>query len=228
MNRCPVGHDLKWIATKTMFARTFRGELTKVHPGQCLECFRLNNHTSVGKAHPKLGDKPLRADHDAGYTVTRKPDGTITAEAMEAFIRRLAKDEVRVGELEVAARRPSGVSKERFGIAVRSASRIPMLNADRDAIEMGLDHSRNGEVLKKRYVPKGGVIDRMVIKPSTLHNAKYGRNSAWWGERLWTIHSLRYGKGYIVTTDIGDDSKVFDSVGALRSAIKKSGWEIIR
>jgi hypothetical protein len=58
--------------------------------------------------------------------------------------------------------------------------------------------------------------------------AKFGRNSAFWGERLWTVFTLRYSRGYVVQTDIGDDSRVFNTMGEVNAAIKASGWEIVR
>jgi len=227
MKVCPQ-HGEKWIAPKNMVRHDHRGEQVRVCAGQCLQCFSQNNSARVGKTLLKAGDRPLPADYDTGYSITRQADGSFSPEAFTQFKQRLLADEVRWGEAQVAMRRPSNVSKERFGAAVRSAAGDAMLTASPDSIRFGLDHSKAHEHLNKRRVAKGAKVDQLVIKPSTLHNAKYGRNSTFWGERLWTVFSLRYGRGYIVTTELGDDSVVFPSVGQLRSAIKKSGWEIVR
>lgn len=212
MKTCPQ-HGDRWIIPDT---------------GRCSKCQQFNE-TRPGKGRRlPLADKALKHDYDAGYNLTRRPDGTFTEQAMLDFKKRLFKDDVRMAELETSMRRPAGVSKERFGVAVRAASREPMLNSNPDVIRLGLDHRNVDASLRKRRVAKGSIAGRPIIKPLTLHNAKYGRNSPFWGEREWIVFTLKYGHGYIVHTDIGDDSSVFPTWGELQSAIRKSGWEIVR
>lgn len=195
---------------------------------RCRVCEHANKSALVGKTHVGKQNKPLRYDYDASYTLTRRPDGTFNASNAAAFLRRVAKDEVLSSQLDLKSRRPSGVSKERFGVAVRHAAREPMLTANPEVMTSGLDWNKQDASLKRRRVAKGMLYKRIVVKPSRLTTAKYGRNSAFWGEREWLVHTLKYGRGYTITTDIGDDSSVFPTYGELASAIRKSGWEILR
>ena len=107
-----------------------------------------------------------------------RPDGTFDREAGLAFLKRIASDEVLASQVMLKQRRPAGVSKERFGVAVRAASREPMLAANPESIASGLDWKHADETVKKRSVAKGGIFKRIVVKPASLRTAKYGRNSA--------------------------------------------------
>lgn len=99
-----------------------------------------------------------------------------------------------------------------------------MLNADPQSLKF-LDHDK---AVRKGRIPKGLLYKRIVVKPLNGRNARMGRNNSFWGEREWLVHTLRYGRGYILTTDTADESKVFPTYGELASAIRKSGWEILR
>lgn len=182
----------------------------------------------VGKTRLQKADRPLKYDHDAGYTITKRPDGTFTEEEARAFLRRLTNDPVLFAAAAAAMRRPSGVSKERFGVAIRSSVREPMLNANPDTAAKGLDFERAQERLKRNKIATAKLYKEIVVKPKSMKNARYGRNSSFWGERRWLVHTLKYGRGYTITTDLGDQSKAFSSYGEARTAIVKSGWEIVR
>lgn len=195
---------------------------------KCRICEHLNKSTLVGKTRAGKENLPLRYDYDAGYSLTKRPDGTFDAEHAVKFLERVANDDILRGQVALRDRRPAGVSKERFGVAVRAAAREPMLSANPETVGSGLDWHKVDETLQRKRVAKGLIYKRIVVKPSRLSTARYGRNSAFWGEREWVVYTLKYGRGYIVSTDIGDDSSVFRSYGELQSAIKKSGWQIIR
>lgn len=192
---------------------------------RCAYCHAINNGDRVGKTRLPREDRPLRHDYDADVKMHVLPHNQAAA---AEWLRRIAKDPIRLAQLELMGRRMPGVSKERFNIAARSAVREPMLNADPQSIRNGLNFNRSAGKVAGRRVAKQSVAARLVIKPVTLQNAKYGRNSPFWGERLWTVFTLKYSKGYVVQTDIGDDSIVFRTQGELHAAIKKSGWEIVR
>ena len=212
MKACPI-HGMKPVSP---------------NDGRCYECHAHNLGSRVGKTRLKRADRPLRYDYDAGYTITRRPDGTFDAGQAAALLQRVAKDEVLQSEVNSMLARPPGVSKARFGVAIRAASREPMLAANPESIASGLDWKHADETVKKRSIAKGGIFKRIVVKPTSLRTAKYGRNSAFWGEREWVVFTLKYGRGLVVRTDIGDDSKVFPTWGELSSAIRKSGWQVIR
>jgi hypothetical protein len=170
----------------------------------------------------------LRYDHDSGYTITKSPRGLFTASDAAKLLAGIGGDPVKGAELLTMMRRPSGVSKERFGVAVRNNCKEPMLTADASSVRNGLGMTKQSERLTNKSLPKQKLYDNLRIKPFRMSTAKYGRNSAFWGERLWRVYTLKYARGYVVTTDIGDDSRVFPTYGELRAAIKRSGWEIIR
>lgn len=191
--------------------------------GRCATCQGINNGERVGKTRLRLQDRPLRHTIDADVTMKAMADNV---EEAKKFLKAITSDPVRASQLYMAAARPKGVSVERFNIACRAAGREPMLNANPESINRGLDYNRAEGDQRKKALPKAGVVERVAVKPCSLRNAKYGRNSAYWGTREWLIFALKYGKGYVVRTDVGDESMVFPSVGQLKSAIRKSGWEI--
>lgn len=209
MKTCPT-HDPKHMDQTT---------------GRCTACAAQHAELRVGRFHLRRGDKPLPYNHDAD--VTMKVRVGHRKEAAD-FLRNVCGDEIRAGQLRLMVERPPGVAKERFGVAVRAAARQPMLNANPASIRHGLDANHASREQRQKGVKKAGIAARLVIKPKTMANAKYGRNSAFWGERLWTVFTLRYSRGYVVQTDIGDDSRVFNTMGEVNAAIKASGWEIVR
>lgn len=208
-------------------------KLCHVHPqeknidpntGRCTVCTAINNGDHVGKTRLRLEDRPLRYNVDADVTMKAMANNV---EEAKKFLKSVVDDPVRASQLYMASARPKGVSVERFNIACRAAGREPMLNANPESINRGLDYNRAEGDQRKKALPKGGVAERIKVKPCTLRNAKYGRNSAFWGVREWVVFTLRYGKGYVVRTDVGDESIVFPTVGQLKSATRRSGWDII-
>lgn len=193
--------------------------------GRCTVCHAINLGDHVGKTRLRLQDRPLRHTIDADVTMKAMADNV---EEAKKFLKAVTSDPVRASQLYMAAARPRGVSVERFNIACRAAGREPMLNANPESINRGLDYNRAEGDQRKKALPKAGVAERINVKPSSLKNAKYGRNSAYWGAREWLIFVLKYSRGYVVRTDVGDESSVFRSVGQLKSAIRKSGWEILK
>lgn len=186
---------------------------------RCTACLQQHRGDRVGKVHTvRLREKPLAATHDVRLAGVVKAGSTT-----EALVRLYNNEPAEFAELMNLVGRPAGVSKERFGIASRAAAKIPMLNADPDCIR-----SKGTSDGKPARVPKARVEYRLVIKPRTLKNAKLGRNAPFWGERLWLVHSLKFSKGYVITTDTGDETRTFQHEGQLRSAILRSGWEIVR
>lgn len=196
---------------------------------RCLACLSYNQgNDKVGKRKPSKADKPLPYRFDDRNRVQTDKRGVPTVEALRSFGLTMAKHPERLAELLLETRRPAGVAKERFGVAARKASRTPMINADPKNIGRGLDWYK-AQLDERRYSPaKDKVYKRIVVKPTTLQTAKAGRTSAFWGERLWTVFTLKYSKGYIITTDNGETSKRFPTYGELKSAITKSGWEVVR
>ena len=192
--------------------------------GQCDLCLVQHKAARVGRTRMKLGERPLPYDHDAGYTLTTRPDGTFTKEAALAYMDSLLRDPVKMAQALAALRRPKGVAKERFGTAIRAAIREPMLNADPRATEKALSYNSPG----KSTAAVGPVHSRIVVKAASGQASRYGGRAGFWGERSWTIHPLKYGHGWVAKTDIGDTTSPFDSIGQLRKAIKDSGWSIVR
>lgn len=192
--------------------------------GQCDLCLTQHKTARVGRSRMKLGERPLPHDYDAGYTLTTRPDGTFTKEAALAYIDSLLRDPVKMAMALAAIRRPKGVAKERFGTAIRAAVREPMLNADPAATKKGLEYNQPG----KSDAAVGPLHSRIAVKAASGTASRYGGRAGFWGERLWSIHPLKYGHGFVARTDIGDTSSPFNSVGQLRKAIKASGWSITR
>lgn len=190
----------------------------------CTKCAEQHRGERVGKVKwTGRTDRPLRWDYDSNV-VTK----TMTPEAAAAHIRAVAADPMRLVQANLLVRRPPGVSKERFNIAVRAAGGEPMLTAAPSSVRFGLDYNRSQQEQRQKSLPKMGVAERIYVKPKSLKVAKYGRNSAYWSEREWLIFALKYSRGYVVRTDIGDESSCFNSIGLLKAAIRDSGWEIVR
>lgn len=162
--------------------------------------------------------QPLR--EKPAYQYTRSPAKDV--EKLAQQMRELASDDIAWAQVAGEATRPRTVSKARHGIALRAALREPMLNANPRMV---------AEALKCTHLPQlisGGLYEQRVVKPKTTAAAKAGRNSSFWGERRWGIHRPKYGRGYFIRYDTGGDSRVYGSMGELDSAIKRSGFEIIR
>ena len=208
---CPV-HGIKYIGKGA----------AKLDSFQCGECLRLSATRGRSK---KMS---LREFQDIfkpdGYVVNGKMDAKDFAKALV----KIAHDDTRSAALAADARRPRGVDKTRFGIAIRANAREPMLNADRKSVSLGLDYNRLNDFAKTSKVLKHKTEAYIVVKPTCLETAKFGRNSAFWGERLWRIMSLKYAPGFVAVTDTGHDTGRFNSIGELFAAIRKSGWERIK
>lgn len=159
-----------------------------------------------------------------GYIVT----GHSTPEDAAAFAKRVGNDPIRAAALAADARRPYGASKERHSIALRQAAREPMLSANPESLRLGLDANRAVEYIRKHRPMLSQNVSTIIVKPDCLMTAKYGRNSAYWGDRLWNIWSLKYAKGFLAVTDIRDYTRSFFTVGELIAAVKASGWKIVR
>lgn len=141
-----------------------------------------------------------------------------------AIIERMAADPVYAAEIQLEMRRPGRHSKARHHIAARAAAKEPMLNASPDSIRNGLAYH---EPSHKDRLVKGKVYVHLIVKPTTGAAAKAeGLKS--WVERRWTVYTLKYSKGFVIVTDRGSESRVFPTYGELRSALNKSGWEIVR
>lgn len=122
-------------------------------------------------------------------------------------------------------RRPGGVDKARFGMAVTKAAREPMLNAHPQSITKGLLYK---EPRRKDRQAKGTLFKRIIVKPTCLQTARYKCPGGYWGERAWCVYTLKYSPGFVIVTDHGDETPKFDNYGSLRRAIKLSGWELLR
>lgn len=182
-----------------------------------------HHHELVGKHAIRSGKdhKPIAYNYD--HRIVAKG---VTQAALLEKIKEVANNPVLFTELRMKVDRPSGVSKERFGVASHAAAKIPMLNADPNQSSKGLGfYDPRGNNPK---LPKLRIELRLRVKPLTSTTAKAGRNSTFWGVRLWTVSSLKYSRGYVITSDLCEDSKPFNSIGQLLAAIKKSGWEVVR
>lgn len=127
-------------------------------------------------------------------------------------------------EMATAARRPNGVSTVAHGIATRKAAGEPMLTANPRMIVDAMERGR-----KTAKMPKGRLYANLVVKPLTVRNAKLGAAGAgFWGERVWRVYNLKYSSGVVAVTDRGAETAMFSTIGELKSAIRKSGWEIVR
>lgn len=179
----------------------------------------LVGKTSVGSGKD---NKPLAYNFDQRVLVK----GKLTKEALLDKIKQVAQDPTLFCELRMRVDRPAGVSKERFGVASHAAAKIPMLNADANQSARGLGVFDPRGANPKLPKLRSEVV--LKVKPTTSQTAKAGRNSSFWGVRLWRISSLKYTHGYVITSDLMEDSKPFHSIGQALAAIRKSGWEIVK
>ena len=194
-------------------------KLTDRH-GRCAGCYAANN-AARGTRKPQT-KREARINESAGTTYPGKSlDGRINDPADYArWLAKLGDDPVRIAALESDGRRPSGVSKARYGIAIRSANKTPMLNADPSDTQNALEGKTRAF---KSGVMKGKVWKRIVVKPDSAKNGKAG-----WQERLWYVYEMKYARGLVIVTDEGDESKVFPTWGEMHSAIIQSGWRLVK
>lgn len=189
----------------------------------CYKCKHINDHSGHGRKQllRELNDmfKPV------GYILTGPQ--VDKGDFRNALVK-IGNDETRAAALAADMRRPRGVDKFRFGAAIRAAAREPMLNADRDSIRLGLDPRHLQDFNRSKAPAVTGEPAYIVVKPREMMTAKYGRNSAFWGERLWRVYRLKYAPGFLCRTDIGDSTTAFKTMGELFSAIERSGWERIK
>lgn len=144
--------------------------------------------------------------------------------SLRAIKDRMERDPAWAAAVEHDMRRPKGISSTSHHIAGRAAVKEPMLNADPQSIRNGLDYK---EVQRNNRLPKDKLYASLVVKPVTRAAAKAEGHTSW-VERRWTVHTLKYARGFVIVTDKGDESRVFPTYGELKSAIQKSGWRIIR
>lgn len=180
---------------------------------------------NVGRNHGsgrrlKLRDLPTPMEKR-----TRDQPYTLSIEGLPALVEKMQKDPTFAADIAHQLRRPRGVDKRRHMISGRKAAQEPMLNAPRDTIERALAYR---EPTHRDRLVKGELYDRLVVKPRCIEAAKKEYAGAFWGERLWNIYTLRYSRGFVIVTDKGSESRTFPSMGELKSAIRKSGWDIIR
>lgn len=190
---------------------------------QCGECLKISASRGTRK---KMS---LREFQDVfkpnGYVV----HGTELNNAeFKAALIKISHDETRAAAIAADARRPRGTDKARFGIAIRAAAREPMLNADRDSIRLGLDYSKLEDYAKSKAPAVSGDPAYIVVKPTCAKTAKYGRNSTFWGERLWKVYRLKYASGFVARTDVGHTTARFNTMGELFSALEQSGWTRVK
>jgi hypothetical protein len=209
---CPV-HGAKFIGRGAAGGDSY----------QCGECLKI----TATRGHKKK--MSLREFQDifkpGGYVMH---GDKLDPEDFERTLKIISHDEVRAASLAADARRPRGTDKVRFGVAIRAAAREPMLNADRDSIRLGLDYRKLEDYAKSKAPAVTGDPAYIVVKPTCGQTAKYGRNSTFWGERLWKVYRLKYASGFVARTDVGHTTKHFPTMGELLSAIEQSGWTRIR
>lgn len=172
-------------------------------------------------AKRKLVDLPTPEELRNRDARNRKP---MTGEQALAIVQRMAEDPVYAAEIQLEIRRPGRHSKARHHIAARAAGKEPMLNAAPDSIRNGLAYREPGH---KDRVVKDKTYVHLIVKPTTGAAAKADGQKSW-VERRWTVYTLKYSKGFVIVTDRGSESRVFPTYGELRSALNKSGWEIVR
>lgn len=164
--------------------------------------------------------KPHTADGETGYMT--RPDGTIAdVQDFARYLEGVLSDPVREAQLLTQARRPPHVSHVRHEIAMRSAMREPMLNADPSATRKALEG--RSRLRRNARLDKLAPFKRIVVKPCSSITGTHG-----WQERMWSIHKLKYGPGVVAVTDDGDETMICPQWSDLRSRIVKSGWDIIR
>lgn len=146
-----------------------------------------------------------------------------TGAMMLAIVEKMAEDPAYAAEILLEARRPGKHSKARHHISARAACKEPMLNASPDSIRNGLAYN---EPSHKGRLVKGQKYADLIVKPTTLAASKADGVGSW-VERRWQVFSLRYSSGYIIVTDKGSESRVFPTYGELRSALNKSGWQVV-
>ena len=188
--------------------------------GRCTVCHSINN-AARGHRKPQTKREARIAEvSDTAYP-GKSIDGSIKDPADFArWLGKLVDDPVRLAALESDSRRPAGVSKARFGIAIRSANRTPMLNADpadtRNALEGRTRAFKSG-------VMKGKIFKKITVKPDSSKTGKSG-----WQERLWYVYEMKYARGLVIVTDEGDESKVFKTWAEMHSAIIQAGWRLVK
>lgn len=173
-----------------------------------------------GRHRLRLKDNPTPEERQA-----KDSPMTFSMETWSQTLERMLKDPEYAAEVRFQLRRPRNVDKTRFLISGRSACKEPMLNASPDSIRRGLDYK---EQRSKTRLPKQKMVEKIIVKPTSLKTAKLGYTSANWTQRLWQVFTLKYAKGFVIVTDMGMETPPFNSMGELKSAIRKSGWEIVK
>lgn len=166
--------------------------------------------------------QPLRepmAPSTADYTVTKSADPAVKAAELKAIL----ADPVKAAAFMADARRPAGVSKTRYGLALRAATGQPILNAQPRMVKDALESNASLPT-----ITAGGYDSTIVVKPLTGAAAKAGRGSSFWGERAWKIMIPKYGRGFFIRYDTGGDSRVYASRSDLVAAIRRSGFQVIK
>jgi hypothetical protein len=165
----------------------------------------------VATSHPpeRSGRHRLRLKDSPTLQERKLKDAPITLspEAWPEIAARCVNDPIFAADMAFQLRRPRRVDKTRYLLAGHSAARVPMLNASPDSIRNGLNYKEQ--------------------RSNSLKTAKLGYTSPNWTQRLWQVFSLKYAPGFVIVTDMGMETSPFGSMGELKSAIRKSGWEIV-
>lgn len=147
------------------------------------------------------------------------------AAGIRAWAKRLLDNPVEMADWKFRKRRFRGTSQHQRDVISAKTLREPVLNALPESVSRGLLYK---ERETKDRIPKDRLYDTIVVKPVTSAAAIAGRSSTFWGERRWTVYRAKYTRGYVLVTDTNAESKLFPTYGELKSAIIKSGWEIVR
>lgn len=194
--------------------------------GRCTLCERL--HSVVGRfssGHATGHNRVHKRDND-GLTPESelvKYPGKLTSKNVGdflGFLDRVANNPVKSAILASELRRPSTSSKARHGVAIRSAGREPMLNADPKSIMSG-----ERVVTSARWK----VHKTIQIKPLTSKAARFngqGRNSDW-SVKEWKVWSLQYAPGFVIVNHLGLESPVVKSWKQAKEMITLAGYEVI-
>lgn len=202
MKPCKLGHHRRYLDVVT---------------GACTECARVNDMRGRVKPQSKRQWTPLGDNGEGGYPVVEgKPIDPVD---FARYLDHVLDDPIRKAQFMAEGRRPGNCGRGAYGIALRAATREPMLNADPAKTRESLE----GRKQYKGRLDKLPAFKRIVVKPSKGVTGQRG-----WMERMWSVHQLKYGRGVVAVTDDGDETLVFPQYSDLRKSIIASGWQIIR
>lgn len=141
---------------------------------------------------------------------------------LSSWIKSLKLDPARAAAVLCDLRRPNGVSRARYGLALHIGGRQPILNADKQSIERSL--AKHFDERGSKHA-KLKMFRKVELKPDSPAAAKIAGT---WAQQRWEVWTLKYSPGLVIRNHRGEESDVFKGWGSMKKTLEGIGFKIVK